>query len=277
MAWRIITRHSLILLFLLLPGIVFSAPPSRTYTYTSGSAISPTEVTTNEDNLYRYVQQGIDKIAENSVTTDNITNGTIINADLSSSLALPDSKLAQITTASKISGAALTSLASIPSGAGDIPAANLTNSLLASNLDTDATLAGNSDTKISSQKAVKTYADKLTSGIIVTGTRSGGGSSGDVAYTGTGFKPKTLIALSAVDNSTYSSIGFADSILANNCIVYNYSGSNLAVKGNLIWVGTSTAYQQATVKSYDSSGFTLTWTAGGSNPGDATLYFLAFP
>ena len=38
-----------------------------------------------------------------------------------------DSKLAQITTASKVSGAALTSLGSVPAGAGDLPLANLTD------------------------------------------------------------------------------------------------------------------------------------------------------
>jgi hypothetical protein len=47
----------------------------------------------------------------------------ITNAMLAGSIA--DSKLSQITTASKVSGAALTSLASIPSGAGIIPIANL--------------------------------------------------------------------------------------------------------------------------------------------------------
>lgn len=52
-------------------------------------------------------------------------NGNITDANISASAAISDSKLAQITTASKISGAALTSLASIPSGAGIIPTANL--------------------------------------------------------------------------------------------------------------------------------------------------------
>lgn len=56
----------------------------------------------------------------------NDYNGNITNANLSSSIAITDSKLNQITTASKVSGTALTGLASIPSGAGVIPAANLT-------------------------------------------------------------------------------------------------------------------------------------------------------
>lgn len=51
--------------------------------------------------------------------------GEINNAEIGSSAAIDDSKLAQINDASKVSGAALTSLASIPAGAGVIPSANL--------------------------------------------------------------------------------------------------------------------------------------------------------
>ena len=54
----------------------------------------------------------------------------IVNADVSASAAIVDTKLAQIATASKVSGAALTSLASIPAGAGVIPAVNLPASVI---------------------------------------------------------------------------------------------------------------------------------------------------
>lgn len=49
--------------------------------------------------------------------------GAVLNADLAGSIA--DTKLSTISTAGKVSGASLTSLASIPSGAGIIPVANL--------------------------------------------------------------------------------------------------------------------------------------------------------
>lgn len=54
-----------------------------------------------------------------------IAPGIILNSDINASAAIVDTKLAQITTALKVSGAALTSLASIPAGAGLIPTANL--------------------------------------------------------------------------------------------------------------------------------------------------------
>lgn len=52
----------------------------------------------------------------------------IVDAHIASGAAIADSKLAQITTASKVSGTAITGLASLPAGAGIIPAANLPSS-----------------------------------------------------------------------------------------------------------------------------------------------------
>lgn len=54
-----------------------------------------------------------------------VVNGGIDNTNLSNSITIADSKLSQITSAAKVSGTALTGLASIPSGAGVVPAANL--------------------------------------------------------------------------------------------------------------------------------------------------------
>lgn len=59
------------------------------------------------------------------VDSASITN--IVNADVGAGAGIADSKLAQITTASKVSGTALTELASVPSGAGVLPLANLQN------------------------------------------------------------------------------------------------------------------------------------------------------
>lgn len=60
--------------------------------------------------------------------TAQINPGVIVDSDINASAAIADTKLAQITTAGKVSGAALTSLASIPAGAGVIPTANIPTS-----------------------------------------------------------------------------------------------------------------------------------------------------
>lgn len=58
-------------------------------------------------------------------TIYNDYNGNITNANFSASAGIVDTKLAQITTTGKVSGTALTSLASITSASGIIPSANI--------------------------------------------------------------------------------------------------------------------------------------------------------
>ena len=56
---------------------------------------------------------------------NSATISGIVNAEIASNAAIGDTKLAQITTASKVSGAAVTSLSSVPTGAGFIPNYNI--------------------------------------------------------------------------------------------------------------------------------------------------------
>lgn len=55
----------------------------------------------------------------------NDYNGSIGNSNLSSSIVISDTKLAQIVDAGKVSGTALTQMNLLPSGAGILPIANL--------------------------------------------------------------------------------------------------------------------------------------------------------
>jgi hypothetical protein len=80
---------------------------ARPNTYTDGAVTSAAEANSNETTLY------------------NLVNGSLDKDNLSASANIANTQLAQITTASKVSGAAITSLSSIPSGAGVIPVANL--------------------------------------------------------------------------------------------------------------------------------------------------------
>ena len=80
---------------------------TKPYTYSAGAIIYASEQNANHDVIYADY------------------NGGITNANLSASANIQDSKLATISTAGKVSGAALTSLTSVPSGAGKIPIANI--------------------------------------------------------------------------------------------------------------------------------------------------------
>ncbi len=70
-----------------------ATPPSRIFTYISGSQINPDEVTANEDAIFNYLNRDTEELADGSVTTSKILDGTIVNADISSSAAIGYSKL----------------------------------------------------------------------------------------------------------------------------------------------------------------------------------------
>lgn len=80
---------------------------TKSYTFSAGATIIAAEHNSDFDTLYTLV------------------NGNIDNNNVKLNAGIVDSKLAQITTASTVSGAAITELASLPSGAGVIPNANL--------------------------------------------------------------------------------------------------------------------------------------------------------
>lgn len=101
---------------------------SKTYTFQNGYPIYAAEHNANFDTIYTDY--------DGNITNDNISasagidytkldlSGSIVNSDINTSAAIADTKLAQITTASKVSGTAITGLASTPSGAGALPIAN---------------------------------------------------------------------------------------------------------------------------------------------------------
>ncbi len=102
---------------------------SKTHTFSSGSTIIASEHNTNFDVIYSCVNgsisnANISNIAAIAYSKLNLT-GLIVNADIGASAAIAPTKLAQITTASKVHGSAITGLASVVSGAGVLPVANL--------------------------------------------------------------------------------------------------------------------------------------------------------
>lgn len=87
--------------------------------------------------------------------------------------------------------------------------------------------------------------------------------TGDVAYTGVGFKPSALYVIGG-DNSNAGTLGFG-----------NVSDQEMVVKtraGVVYFAHDSVAamdddgvnYQVAAIKSLDTDGFTLTWTKAGA-------------
>lgn len=93
-------RLPYILLFLLVCRLTYAAAPSRTKTYTAGETILSSDVTENEDNIYNYLQAGVDTYAALSIN----------NADVSASANIQSDKL---NLTSIVQGVAITSSGSL--------------------------------------------------------------------------------------------------------------------------------------------------------------------
>lgn len=97
--------------------------------------------------------------------------GAVVNADISASAAIVDTKLAQITTASKVHGSSLTGLASVPSGAGILPIANIASGTPTGSkfVRDDGTLAATGAFKLISNTAISAATN--SGNIAITNTK----------------------------------------------------------------------------------------------------------
>ncbi len=112
-------------------------------------------------------------------------------------------------------------------------------------------------------------------------TRDMTAATGDVAYTGAGFKPFLIIAFSTVESTTAMSIGFATATVQGNIADYSLAstGANSWAPGGelcALFTTGSGVRQLGSLKTMDADGFTLTWTKTGSPTGIANLIFLLF-
>jgi hypothetical protein len=111
---------------------------SKPFSFQDGQVAEAPQVNADLDTLY------------------NLVNGGLDNTNLASNAAIADSQLSQITTAGKVSGTTLTSLASIPIGAGIIPAANTTNGFTTQNVVTGSRALSNGTTNVYQNTTGKT-------------------------------------------------------------------------------------------------------------------------
>ncbi len=95
-------------------------------------------------------------------------------------------------------------------------------------------------------------------------TRLHNAAAGDVAYTGVGFKPSMGIFLCArASGDDWGSIGLCGPGLSDRGIWF-YNGSDFYTTSNVVYSDPGTGGATMQVKTWDSDGFTGTWTQGGS-------------
>ena len=113
----------------------------------------------------------------------------------------------------------------------------------------------------------------ITRSKAITATRDMTAASGNVSYTGVGFKPTAVFCFAVVGKPT--SWGFSDSALTSEGILQSDTADTYSATAHLARLYTSAGVEQkATVASLDADGFTLTWTKVGLPTGTADLSFL---
>lgn len=123
--------------------------------------------------------------------------------------------------------------------------------------------AMNSDTRLDS-KLISIARDTAT-------------ASGDVSYTGVGFKPTALVVLANIAGKTNNhAIGMVDSALTEGSIIQDAAGAFYSLPYLLKVESSGGNGQYCVVKSFDDDGFTLTWTKVGSPTGTIDVKVLCF-
>jgi len=111
----------------------------------------------------------------------------------------------------------------------------------------------------------------------ITGSRDATAASGNVAYTGVGFTPTSIIVVAAISSGTACCTGQVDSTKDGYCI--SAASGTLWIPYPsfvLLYPNADGNFQLATVNSFDADGFTLAWTKSGTPTGTIALSFLCF-
>jgi hypothetical protein len=118
----------------------------------------------------------------------------------------------------------------------------------------------------------------ITGGIAKVGTltRNSGGASGNVSYTGVGFRPSAIIMMGGINTVNEKCWGFGT--LANGQSLYTDASNANTTVAKLFNFTRLTDKQEAVIASMDADGFTLTWTRTGTGAtgNDIVISYIAF-
>ena len=104
-------------------------------------------------------------------------------------------------------------------------------------------------------------------------------ASGNVSYTGIGFKPSKIFFTGAVHATRIASLIGLDDGATRLCMFdrSDVAGTYAIDTAYSIWLSYGAGTDQyGYVYSFDADGFTIAWTKTGSPTGTATVYYMAF-
>jgi len=200
----------------------------------------------------------------NALVTPIITecNGKLDNTNIVAAAGIVDTKLATISTAGKVLGAALNTLAGIPSGAGVIPVANL---------------GSGSPSALNCLLGSGAFGTLSIQNVKVGSATHDISTVGDQAIASVGFTPKLVIVFAAVDATAQMSFGLTDGTVNGGISDDNASSAGTYIPITQLInmrVNGSTTFASASWKSFDADGFTITWSKTGSPTGTCTFKYL---
>lgn len=216
----------------------------------------------------------------------------IVNADIDASAQIVDTKLADISTGNKVSGAALKLLGSIPTGAGTIPAKNGgTGGDMAT--AAQGTVPYFSAAGVMSALAVGTAGQVFSTGgasanpswinrinVMVGSTTFDltSATGTNLVVSGVGFQPEALLLFAGNNgsNEIMLGLGISDGSTGGSIAITEASGTGTSfINTNALSIYyTTTAFQTFTV-TFSADGFTLANTKTNSPLGTATIKYLA--
>lgn len=147
----------------------------------------------------------------------------------------------------------------------------------------DASETGNNKTK----KATVANILALVSAMQYSDARFKSGSftndlsaaTGTQAVTGVGFQPKAIILLASIlGGHSWGSIGFTTSASSNRSFEFDFSGLAVLIQPNFASIVRTASgnYKTGALSTFDSDGFTLSFTKVGTPTGTQTINYLAF-
>jgi hypothetical protein len=200
-----------------------------------------------------------DKLAANAVVTSKITDGTIATADVADN-AINLAKMASGTDGNIISYDASGNPVAVATG-------------------NDGQVL--TSTGAGSPPAFEAIPSSTISSQIISVSYDISTSNGNLAITGVGFSPQTVVAFQTISNTPKWSFGMGTRPDNDyHCTVNNYlnNADNAADESRLVSVYTSANPDraQAAIGSWDNDGITLAWTKTGSPTGTAVINLMFY-
>jgi hypothetical protein len=138
-----------------------------------------------------------------------------------------------------------------------------------------AVALGAANTKVFSNAAGTNY-EWATGVKIGTFNRDLAGTSGDVAYTGVGFKPSHVLFISVTESNGMSwGIDNGTNHYCSFCYGGTFTISTLATNSITVANSAGSGSQTGLIKTLDADGFTITYAKTGSPTGTINIYYLA--